>query len=108
MKKGTFTINDYKLRLDQIKTISPLRTRINCLDEWMQLFMRDSKLSMQSQYYFVVTFTGKSGGYQEFNSEITNYVGRGNFKADEDFEKKYKDLIDAWEEFHSYKSSQIL
>lgn len=107
MKKATFTINGYKLRLDQIKTISPLYTRTTCLDEWMQLFMRDSKLSMQSQYYFIITFIGKSGSYQEFNSKVVNYVGRNNFKGDEEFAINYNQLVADWEEYHN-NLSQIL
>lgn len=101
MKKGTVTINDYKFRLDQIKSISPLRTRTNCLDEWMQIFMRDSKLSMQSQYYFSITFIDKSGSYQEFNSKVVNYVGRNNFKGDEEFANNYYQLVTDWEEYHN-------
>ena len=108
MKKGTVTVNGYKIRLDQIKTISPLSTRTNCLDGFYQLFMRDSKLSMQSQYYFTITFTGKSGGYQEFNSNIIDYVGRDNFKGDEKFANNYNQLVTEWEEYHKYKTSQIL
>ena len=102
--KNTFTVNGYKLRLDTIKTISPLRTYKQNLDGIFVIFMRDSKQSFDTQYEFTITFTGKNGGYQDFLSEIVSYQGWDNFKGDEEFEKTYNDLVKAWEDYHDNSS----
>jgi len=98
--KNTFTINGYKLRLDSIKTISPLHANTTGLDGGYAIFMRSSKVNRRSQYNFTITFTGKNGGYQEFYSNTVDYVGWGNDKWDEEFEKTYNELVKAWEDFH--------
>lgn len=108
MKKATFTINGYKLRLDQIKIISPLMVNKSNLDGIFGIFIRDSKKTMISQYYFTIIFIGRDGGYyQEFSSEIVNYIGFNNFKGDIAFKKEYEKLVVAWENYHN-NLSQIL
>jgi hypothetical protein len=103
MLESTFTFQGHHMRLDQIKSIEPLRKNTRNLNGWTSIFMKDHKLDMRSQYEFAVWFVGKNGGYREFYSKTVDYIGLGNFKGDVEFETKYQELVHAWRLYHDQK-----
>jgi len=100
MKKAIYDFRGWKLRLDQIQTITPLHTKTSCLDGIYVIFKRDNKVNIRSQYNFSIYFVGENGGYKEFFSKTVDYVGWDNFKGDEKFVDDYNGLVFAWEEYH--------
>lgn len=100
MAKKTFDFQGYKIRLDQIAKIEPLRHLEYNQDGFFVLFMRPSKQNFKTQSEFTIWFVGK-GGYKTFYSKVVKYTGWGNEKYDAKFDKNYIEFVKAWEDYHN-------